>query len=215
MIVVNSGYRLLIDTVRGTIASFQSTYGVNRELLIRDHVRLPLFNVEFMNDRAEFKLVASSEAKKITVRKDEQAKDQTVTIEYKEIGELPVDAIVTIRCPSSEALTYWNLELKNGTKSWIGHVQFPVIEAPFTTRRMAIQATFCRPRWMVRWRVQLSLQCINGPNGPVIPRSSVSGEEQETSRLNCGWKISGQADSGIRPTSGAIRTIPVYGLPLS
>ncbi len=131
VIVVNSGYRLLIDTVRGTIASFQSTYGVNRELLIRDHVRLPLFNVEFMNDRAEFKLVASSEAKKITVRKDEQAKDQTVTIEYKEIGELPVDAIVTIRCPSSEALTYWNLELKNGTKSWIGHVQFPVIEVPF------------------------------------------------------------------------------------
>ena len=44
VIIVNSGYRLLIDSVRGTIASFQSTYGVNRELLIRDHVRLPLFN---------------------------------------------------------------------------------------------------------------------------------------------------------------------------
>jgi hypothetical protein len=131
VIVVNSGYRLLIDSVRGSIASFQSTYVVNRELLIRDHVRLPLFNVEFMNDRAEFKLVASSEAKKITVRKDEHEKDQTVTIEYEKIGELPVDAIVTILCPSNEALTYWKLELKNGTKSWIGHVQFPVIEVPF------------------------------------------------------------------------------------
>jgi len=42
LVIVNSGYRLLIDSVRGTIASFQSTYGVNRELLIRDHVRLPL-----------------------------------------------------------------------------------------------------------------------------------------------------------------------------
>ena len=131
LIIVNSGYRLLIDSVRGTIASFQSTYGVNRELLIRDHVRLPLFNVEFMNDRMEFKLVASSEAKKITVRKDENERGQTVTIEYKEIGELPVDGIVTIRCPANEALTYWNLELKNETKSWIGHVQFPVIEVPF------------------------------------------------------------------------------------
>ena len=131
LIIVNSGYRLLIDSVRGTIASFQSTYGVNRELLIRDHVRLPLFNVEFMNDRMEFKLVASSEAKKITLRKDENERGQTVTIEYKEIGELPVDGIVTIRCPANEALTYWNLELKNQTKSWIGHVQFPVIEVPF------------------------------------------------------------------------------------
>ncbi len=52
-IIVNSGNRLLIDSVRGTIASFQSTYGVNHELLIRDRVLLPLFNVEFMNDRAE------------------------------------------------------------------------------------------------------------------------------------------------------------------
>ena len=39
--------------------------------------------------------------------------------------------LVTIRCPANEALTYWNLELNNGTKSWIGHVQFPVIEVPF------------------------------------------------------------------------------------
>jgi len=38
--------------------------------------------------------VASSEAKKITVRKDENERGQTVTIEYKEIGELPVDGIV-------------------------------------------------------------------------------------------------------------------------
>src|SRR5258708_12100268 len=135
LIIVNSGYRLLIDSVRGTIASFQSTYGVSRELLIRDHVRLPLFNVEFMNDRAEFKLVASSEAKKITLLKNENERGQTVTIEYKEIGELPVDGIGTIRCPANEALTYWNLELKNETKSWIGHVQFPVIEVPFDNPR--------------------------------------------------------------------------------
>jgi hypothetical protein len=131
VIIVNSGYRLLIDSVRGTIASFQSTYGVDRELLIRDHVRLPLFNIELMNDHAEFKLVSSSDAKKITVLKDENERVQTVTIEYKEIGDLPVDGIVTIRCPANEALTYWNLQLKNGTRSWIGHVQFPVIEVPF------------------------------------------------------------------------------------
>jgi len=131
VIIVNSGYRLLIDSVRGTIASFQSTYGVDRELLIRDHVRLPLFIAEFMNDHAEFKLVTSSDAKKISVHKDENDGGQTITLEYKEIGELDVDARVTIRCPANETLTYWNLELKNGTKSWIGHVQFPVIEVPF------------------------------------------------------------------------------------
>ena len=135
VVILNSGYRLLIDSVRGTIASFQSTYGINRELLIRDHVRLPLFMVEFMNDRAEFKLVASSDAKTVTVHKDENETGQTIKIEYKEIGELPFDGLVTIRCPANETLSYWNLELKNGTKSWIGHVRFPVIEVPFDDPR--------------------------------------------------------------------------------
>lgn len=131
VIVVNPGYRLLIDAARGAIASLQSTFGVNRELLIRDHVRLPLFMVEFMNDRSEFSLVSSSEARHISVRKDENDNGQTVTIEFKEIGELPVDGLVTIHCPANESLTYWNLRLTNGTKSWIGHVRFPVIEVPF------------------------------------------------------------------------------------
>ena len=131
MIILNSGYRLLINPERGTIASLQSTFGVARELLIPNHIGLPLFRIELMNDHAEFKTVTSSDAKEIAVHKDGNEKEQTITIEYKEIGELPVDACVTIRCPADETLTYWNLELKNGTKSWIGHVQFPVLEVPF------------------------------------------------------------------------------------
>ena len=116
VMVVNSGYRLLIDPAKGTIASIKSTYGIDRELLIRDHVRLPLFIVEFMNDHAEFKQVTSSDAKSISVRKEEGDNGQTITIEFKQIGELPVDAVVTVRCPANETLTYWNLELNNGTR---------------------------------------------------------------------------------------------------
>ena len=131
VIVVNPGYRLLIDSARGSIVSLESTYGVNRELLIRDHVRLPLFMVEFMDDRSEFNLISSSDAKHISVKKEEEYSGQIVTIEFKEIGGLPVDGLVKIRCPANETLTYWNLQLKNGTKSWIGHIRFPVIEVPF------------------------------------------------------------------------------------
>jgi len=131
VMVVNSGYRLLLDSTRGSISSLQSTFGVDRELLIRDHVRLPLFIVEFMNDRSEFKPVSSSDAKEITVHKEEKENGPAITIVYKQIAELNLDAVVTIRCPDNETLSYWNLELKNGTDLWIGHVQFPVIEVPF------------------------------------------------------------------------------------
>ena len=131
VIVINSGYRLLIDSEKGTIASFRSTFGVDRELLIPGHARLPLFKIEFMNDHSEFKTVTSSEAKEVSVSKTGNQDGQTITIEYKEIGQLPVDARVTIRCPAGETLTYWNLEVNNRTTSWIGHIQFPVIEVPF------------------------------------------------------------------------------------
>ena len=129
--VVNPGYRLLIDSDRGSILSLQSTYGADRELLIRDHVRLPLFMIEFMNDHAEFTLVSSSAAEEITARRDDHDAGPAISIEYKRIAGLAVDAVVTIRCPANETLTYWNLDLKNGTNFWIGHVRFPVIEVPF------------------------------------------------------------------------------------
>lgn len=131
MIIANSGYRLLFDPGKGTIASFQSTFGMSRELLLPDHVRLPLFNVELLNDHSEFKTVTSSQAKEVKLQKGGDEKEQIITIEYREIDGLPVHARVTVRCPANETLTYWNLELDNGTDSWIGHVQFPAIEVPF------------------------------------------------------------------------------------
>jgi hypothetical protein len=53
--VTNHGYRLVIDSEKGTIASLRSTFGLDHDLLIPAHTRLPLFKVEFVNDQAEFK----------------------------------------------------------------------------------------------------------------------------------------------------------------
>jgi hypothetical protein len=129
--IIHRGYRLLIDPKNGSIASFQSTYGVDRDLLVPNHAGLPLFKIELMNEHREFKTVTSSQAKHITVHREEAEKEQTLTIEFVGVGDLPIDARVTVRCPTGEPLTYWNLELKNGTDSWVGHIQFPVIEVPF------------------------------------------------------------------------------------
>jgi len=69
LVVANSGYRLLIDSERGTIVSFRSTFGVPRELLIPGHGQLPLLKIELMSNRYEFKTITSSEAKEIKVSK--------------------------------------------------------------------------------------------------------------------------------------------------
>lgn len=128
--VTNPKYCLLIEPGTGGIASLQSTHGVARELLVPRHARLPLFKMELMDNQRKFQTVDSSSARAITVHKGDE-KDQVITMDYQGIGGLDLDARVTVRCPVREALTYWNLELKNGTKLCIGHVQFPVIQVPF------------------------------------------------------------------------------------
>jgi hypothetical protein len=131
VIVINSGYRLLIDSEKGTIASFRCTLGPYSELLIPGHADLPMFKIEFLDDHSQFKTVTSLEAEQVTVNKTRDEDGFTIAIEYKGIGQLPLDVHVRIRCPSQETLTYWNLELNNRTTFWVGHIQFPVIEVPF------------------------------------------------------------------------------------
>ena len=131
VLVINSGYRLLIDGSKGTIASLQSTYGTDRELLISSHDRLPLFKLELMSPNGEFTTVTSSDANAVTVRNSDNEDEQIVVAEYKGIGELPIEGLVTIRCPVNQSLTYWSLKVSIGVKSWIAHVQFPVIQVPF------------------------------------------------------------------------------------
>jgi hypothetical protein len=132
LIVINSGYRLLIDPRLGSIASFKSTFGVERELLIANHASVPLFKIELLDDNRRFRTITSSQSKEITVNRGDGASGgESLAIDFKEIGGLPIDARVTVRCPANETLSYWSLEVMNRTTSWIAHLQFPCIEVPF------------------------------------------------------------------------------------
>ncbi|HEX4852242.1 MAG TPA: DUF6259 domain-containing protein, partial [Puia sp.] len=131
VIVSNVGYRLLIDSKKGGIVSLRSTFGSERNLLVPNHIGLPLFKLELMDDHSKFRTINSSQAKKITIHKTGDEKAQTVTIEFKSLDNMPIDARVTIRCPASESLTYWSIELANDTTLWIANLQFPLVEVPF------------------------------------------------------------------------------------
>lgn len=131
VIVVNSAYRLLIDSEKGTIASFRSTLGPGSELLIPGHADLPMFKIEFLDDHSQFKTVTSLDAEQVTVTRTRNEDGFAIELEYKHIALLPLDVHVSIRCPFQETLTYWKLELNNRTTFWVGHIQFPVIEVPF------------------------------------------------------------------------------------
>lgn len=120
------------------------------------------------------------------MHKDEYEGVQTITIEYKEIGELPVDAVVTIRCPENETLTYWNLKLNNGTKFWIGHIRFPVIEVPFDDLRNGDHSYILSSSLDEHLQGLSSLRCMRDQAGRAILRLSASGEGPRTPHQICG-----------------------------
>lgn len=133
VMVINSGYRLVIDAKNGSIESLRSTFTEDHNLLIPGHASLPLFKIEFLDDHGAFKAVTSSEAKAVAVEKQSNDEGETLRLDFREIGQLPVDARVTVRCPAHESLTYWSMTITNRTSWWIGHIQFPVVEVPFDT----------------------------------------------------------------------------------
>lgn len=132
IVVINQGYRLLINPNKGTIESFQATSGGrNDELLIPRHGALPIFKIEFLSGPSQFQTVTSSDAQKISVTKTSQESGEIIVLNFEGIGKLDVNAKVTVRCPKDKPLTYWSMEVDNQTKMWIGHIQFPVVEIPF------------------------------------------------------------------------------------
>ena len=132
VIVINSNYRLLFNSDKGTIESFRITGGADHELLIPNHGRLPLFKIEFLDaDSKKFRTITSEEAKKVSVTKTAQAGGEMIVLNYEDISDLGIAARVTVQCPRNESITYWNIEVDNPTTLWIGHIQFPVVEVSF------------------------------------------------------------------------------------
>lgn len=132
VIIINKGYRLMLNAEKGNIESFQAINGdAATDLLISGHLQLPLLKIEFLTSDSKFQSVTSSESRKITVNKTHNENAETIEINFEGIGNLDIDAQVTIKCPIDKPLTYWSLEIDNRTSMWIGHVQFPVVEIPF------------------------------------------------------------------------------------
>lgn len=131
LLLLNPSYRLLVDVKTGSIVSFQPASGVGRDLLIRNHRQLPLFQIELMDDKLQFKKMTATEAREISVQMAGEPSAPVLTMSFKELAGLPLHARVTARCPLDESLTYWNIEIDNRTSSWIANIQFPVIEVPF------------------------------------------------------------------------------------
>jgi Domain of unknown function (DUF6259) len=181
LIAINRDYRPLIDSKKGTIESFQATFGVNHDLLVPNQSRLPLFKIEFMNDHSEFRTVTSSEAQAVNVSDAEHNGEHIITLTYKAIGHLPVDASVTIRCPAQESLTYWSLELNNRTTMWIGHIQFPVVEVPFDNPG---DKNYSHILW------SFADGALAGPVGPSMPVGAWGGREYDTPEI---WRYNNYA----------------------
>jgi hypothetical protein len=131
LVIEGAGYRILIDKQSGSIAALQATYTESCDLLAPNHVSLPLLTIELRNDKGEFQTIDSSQARVTDVHDESHGGERNIVIRFLDMGGLPVDATVHVNCPAQSALTYWSFEVKNGTQSWIGHIQFPYVKVPF------------------------------------------------------------------------------------
>ncbi|MDP9380865.1 MAG: DUF6259 domain-containing protein [Chloroflexota bacterium] len=120
-----------IDDETGSMTSLRATSRPDDELFAPAAAQQPLFTIDYLGGDREFRQVSSLEARSCELELDEDLDGLRLGIKYTGVGDLNLDARVTLRCPFDDPLTYWSLELKQCGSDIIANVQFPYVVLPY------------------------------------------------------------------------------------
>ena len=124
MQIKNSLYVLELNSENGAIQSLKNVRG--KEFIQYSPYR-DLFVLQFYNhDIKEFVKLSSNTAQ-FSVMAVESEK---TILRYEQIGGLNISAIVTIRHPENEGLTYWNIQVQNNSALQLDKIDFPKVIVP-------------------------------------------------------------------------------------
>jgi hypothetical protein len=122
-------YTLGLDGRTGGLRSLRSASG--REMLHPLHATLPLFEIQYLDERRRFRRISSETALSCEVGRTDGPDGTIVDLSYARLGGHDIDARVTLRLPRGDRLSYWSLSLDQRTPMIITDVQFPFVVVPY------------------------------------------------------------------------------------
>lgn len=126
MIVENKAYSMEIDDSTGSI---KSVHNGRKEFIFTGEKR-PLFTIRFRDKDGGIIDLNAFHSLNTNIVISETDAEYEVKISYTTLGKYMVNALVTIRFPKNEAMTYWRIDIDNKTDWIIEWIDFPDVVVP-------------------------------------------------------------------------------------
>jgi hypothetical protein len=122
--IEGTNFSLSLNPDNGSLVSYKRN-GV--EYIYQGEAKDNLFKIRLRDHSGKPIDLASLEAEKINIKKDQSALKTIVKIQYAKLSHLPVDATVTIESTPNDPLTYWDITIDNSTDFFIDNLDFPLV----------------------------------------------------------------------------------------
>ena len=96
-------YTLGLDGRTGGLRSLRSASG--KEMLHPLHATLPLFEIQYLDERRRFRRISSETAQSCEVGRTDGPEGTIVDLSYARLGGNDIDARVTLRLPRGDRLS--------------------------------------------------------------------------------------------------------------
>lgn len=136
IILQTAADRLRFDATTGRLVSLAPVADAREELIAsaEDH---PVFVVQYLDERRQYRALDSFGARKPRISVRDEGDERTLTMEFRRIGGLDVALTATVRASRRETLSRWTFELHNGAGLEVVDVQFPFVVAAYAGGRHA------------------------------------------------------------------------------
>lgn len=126
IVIENSNHKLQFDRETARLLSFRAK-GVAAQEFVASNSQVPVFVIQHLTADREFRQIASTDARKVSV----ESTDQTVTATFTGLGNLDLAATVRVRVSAGDPASFWSISVRNGANLLITDVQFPFVIVPY------------------------------------------------------------------------------------
>ncbi len=123
MRITNTNYILELNESNGAICSMKNTKG--KEFICYAESRT-LATFTFIDEKNEFIRIDTNDGKFSVVK----AEAEETLLRYENIGGKKLSALVKIRHPQNESMTYWSMEVQNESGLHLDKIDFPKVVVP-------------------------------------------------------------------------------------
>lgn len=107
IVLENSNHKLAFDPKSARLLSFRAQAVPEQEFAVSDD-RVPVFVIQYLSRRKEFRQIASTTAREVSVA----AEGRTLTAVFSQLRQLDLAAKVTVRIGNDgDPLSYWSISI--------------------------------------------------------------------------------------------------------